>query len=442
MAEESQDRRARAGGPSSPSKAAVLSAAGLVTRSARWIAPAHQLAVVLERAAQLDLRQLWIGPETVAQLQLAEGRHPWLGEAIRAGWSTKAKGLEPWVELAREQAHVELVFPSWDDRNPFRATSAGQLLEALDLYAGALRLRYRWTPGNSGVALMRAVHTGPTAVELPETAKPAPPALEPADWLRGSWLDEQLPDLGWLHAYDVNGMFLAACSSVELGFGEPVHHKRYLAGLPTKAPGFFRASVRPPQRRAFHSSLPFVVDGKRHWYPGPVLDLLHEGGARITITEAWTYPERHRWLAPWYERLRDARTALLAQGGPAAAVALDAVKRTYTAALGRLAASWMQPGDAAFRPDWRLAVIARAFANMQRHLAKVHAHSGVVPLARDADLVVYACTIEAPELAADQLGLELHETQLGKWKHAGTIPADEVGGEPALGQLLAAMGAR
>jgi hypothetical protein len=377
----------------------------------------------------------------------------WAAAAVRDGWGWNTASSAGWVELIRNYAEdpngdvrLELVTPSAGDQNPFGAAqTAGELLEALELYAAALRLRYRWSPGATGLALMRAVHSGPGGVKLPELAQVAPVALAPAEFLAPAQglTKPRRAAAGWLHAFDVNAMFLAACSSIELGFGAPVTSRDIgPATLPPAAPGadwkpapgYYLATVTktPP-------AWPFSHGTRRRWYPAPALAYAAEVGAKARIYQVWAYPERHRWLEPWYERLRDARAALAAETGPAGLIARAALKRTYAAALGRLAGSWLEVGDATFRPDWRHAVIARAFANLHRHLAHVAAHSGAWPIAQDLDLVIYASDLADPVQAAAELGLELSPA-LGKWKVAGTMPAP--GAPLERRELLRAIGAR
>ncbi len=385
---------------------------------------ARDSAAVLRRALELGLRQVWIGPHTARQL----GAEPagWIAAALRGGWLVGPAGDRgAWFELYREGGteRLEFAFPGQDERNPFRtASSPAELLEALELYASHLRLRYRWSPGASGLALMRAVHSGHGGTQLDKDPKLPPPALQPPAGTAESALGE-LPASGWIHAYDLNAQYLAACSSLELGFGDVAHERPNTAApAPERlGPGYYRAAIEPPDELV----LPFKTGaGAYHWYPAPALELARELRLEVRILEAYTYAESHRWLAPWYERLRDTRAALAAAEGPAALLALGAVKATYTWSLGRLAGGWLEPGDATFRPDWRHAIIARARANMHRHLVRVYRTSRAVPVGRNADAVLYASDLADPIAAAAQLGLEL-SAQLGKWKPAGSLSASD-----------------
>ncbi len=454
-------RSARAGAQTqgATSGVAVLLPAGVKT-SSRWRAcDVRDVAQVLTAALELEVRQLWIGPSTAAYLGLPatfEAAHgpeghrrgipsPWLAPVL-ADWpaSTTPAGLAPWVSLGTPSRWVDLVLPAWDDASPWRgATTNGELLEALELYAQLVGIRWRRGGGASGLALMRHVHAGPGGVRLPE-AHLAPPALEAGSQARGSWIAAKLPATGHLHAFDVNGMYLAACSSAELGFGRPEVVDAPGEGL--GGAGYWQA--RALERRRARLPEPFKTGGVR-WYTAPAMQLLAQLGGRLPVAKAWVYPESRRWLEPWYARLRDARTALLALNTPAGVLALAAVKQTYAVALGRLAGSWLEPGDPTFRPDWRHVVMDRARANMHRHLVRVRDHAGAVPVALDADLAVYHSKLADPEAAAAELGLELDLVQLGKWKPAGSAPAAAaraaIGARKGLGAqraLLEALGAR
>jgi hypothetical protein len=446
-------------------RAAVLVPAGLIRPNGELEAVnTADAAQVFETAARLGYRQIWVGPAMLAHLKFPPaftvppaGRsqrfrwglaHPWLDRAQAYGWtpSTEPPGLSPWLGLARGDTWVDLVIAPWTASipNPFRgAKSPPQLLAALGLYSKALGLRYRRTPGATGVALMLAVHSGPGATPLPP-GQPAPPGILEAQDLKSEperhYVADELAEAreGYLHAFDINGMYLAACSSAELGFGAAVHAKAPV--FDPKRPGYWRALIKDAGRGA--APRPYLCDGKPYWYTTPMVELALELGATVKIREAWTYPEHHRWLAPWYEHLRDARTALMADRSPEAALALGAVKATYAQTLGRLAGRWLQPGDEMFRPDWRHTVVSRARANMERHLVKATA----APVALDIDLAVFHSTVSDPAEAGRALGLQVG-SQLGKWKWKGSLTAlaagDLVRGAKtrsgALGALLAAL---
>jgi hypothetical protein len=436
----SDTRRARgAAQPTAPDapRAGVLTAGGLLLPGRRFLElmPGDGPAV-LAAASRMRLRQVWVGSAAMAAMGLPDAlslpqggdaplygsavAHPWVDHVRAAGWTCDPGGLAGWVGFRRpEGTWVDLVFPRYDERNPFRAArSSASLLGALDLFARHLGLRYRHSPGSTGTALMADLDV---FTREPLGRAPAP-ALEPGTADRvAPWVRDPGPD-GWLHAFDVNGMYLAACSD-ELGHGEARQHPAAVVGGKVQSwPGYWRATLHGGDDRF---PLPFKVDGKHHWYTTAALQLAAEVGVKVKLTDVWTYPGHRRALRPWYERIRDARTALMAEPvSVEAQLALAALKSTYTQALGWLGGSWLDADDPRFRPDWREAIIARARANLVRHMLRVERVTGQLPViaARD-DLVVYWSSFADPFVAAAQLGIGPLSAQLGKFKHAGTVAA-------------------
>lgn len=446
-----EDERGALHRPVASASAGVLVQTGILTREGTTLPCDPSSPVEVCRAALgAALRQVWVGPASVAQLGLPPSfevprerdrdrfrygvSHHWTDALVADGWqlSTDPGGFAPWVGMGKDGAWLDLVLPGWDPANPFAAArTPRELLYALAAFAEALGLRYRRSPQSTGLALLRDTHR---RSGWPEAILP-PPTLEVAQWeAPGSWIRD-LPSDGWLHAYDINGMYLAACSTISLGYESPTHLG---PGLPPLRAGYYRARVF---LSPVPDGLPFPADGEPRWYPEPAIRLFLDLKARITVDESWTFPRQGRWLAPWYARLRDARAALAGPMRPGGHLALAALKATYTRTLGRLAGSWLGTGDETFRPDWRDSIIARARANLFRHLAALPAP----PVAQDADLVVFASADPDPQRVAGSLGLEL-SSQLGKWKVAGSLAAPDVthvsthqSGSARLSALLTAM---
>jgi hypothetical protein len=397
---------------------------------------------VLETATRMGVRQVWVGlaaaqciglpqelappRERQAQAHLWGRPHAWVDAMTAAGWTaaTDPPGLNPWLRLRRGDQLLDVVFPAWDERNPFRgARGVAELLSALGLYARHVGIRYRRSPGSTGTALMRATNT----FDRDRESAPPPPALASDSDDAGLWLDVQgvvaSSSQGWVHAFDVNGMYLAACSSADLGHGSPTHHD----GAPDVRGGSWPAYWRASLSGWEGLRLPFKVDGQPHWYTTPSIQLARDLGATVQVREAYVYPAHARALCSWYERLRDARRALMASPLLGAPLALRAVKATYTYALGWLQGHWEGTGDERFRPDWRGTIIARARANMTRALIRVEQGCGARPVGLSTDTVLYWSAEPDPVAAAHALGLELSDA-LGKWKPregGATLPAAE-----------------
>lgn len=180
-------------------------------------------------------------------------------------------------------------------------------------------------------------------------------------------LEGQEPTFGWLHAYDKNGAYLAACSSVELGLGELEHveWRSPFAPFNARLPGYWRPA------------------GSSHWLPTPMAARFAEEQDAPAFAEAYVWGRHGRALTHWYERLRDARYALQGHDERPYRLALGAVKESYTIAIGWLCGYWFNPDDpryrpesgghasAHYRPDWRHMIIATARANMLRTLSRM-----------------------------------------------------------------------
>jgi len=209
----------------------------------------------------------------------------------------------------------------------------------------------------------------------------------------------------FLHGYDKNAQFLAACSSVELGLYGLRHEWR--PAFDKRVPGYWRV----------------VVDGSPEavWLTTPELAYRAESST-VAVDEAWTWEHHGRALANWYARLRDARAALMADRSDAGQLALMLLKRSYTRAIGLLnSTTWRDPATAAYRPDWRAMIVAQARANLARNIDK----AGVRPVAIHTDCV-YLLSPERDAVAAcpPQWTLGSAPGQF-KVKYAG-VPIEEI----------------
>lgn len=347
------------------------------------------------------------------------------------GWSVLRQprgwwwsGLQPGV-----YGRVSL---AWPDQigNPFAgAASAVELLHALRAFAETCGTPFLASPGATGVALLRKLHSGRHATDLAGTLlpeawpEPARANTESAFmWARQPASDERRKP--YLHSLDKNGMYLAAVSSLALGLGNPVHwHSR---PFDDTLPGYWYAAVDWPNGAP--SPLlpdPLLPQPRRQvdairWYTTPTLAYAYELGATISPATAWVWPEHHRVFEPWYKMLRDARTALQAEAlvDKGAGLALGALKATYATTLGGyLAGGWMRQSGQVhdlFRPDWRHQVIAQARAVEHRQLRALLA-AGVAPIAVCVD-AVYWLSDEPDPLRALPAGALRLGTGLGQWK--------------------------
>ena len=221
------------------------------------------------------------------------------------------------------------------DRWPWQQCSDGPtLLKSLLYLQDALGTKVEWSPGHTGQELMEHFTEKHPAwlapVELPETVK-AHTAVD-MHWKRPLTKDEQRPGM-WAHFFDKNSAYLAACTSVLLGEGSPIHLK------PIDA-----------EAMIFNPRVPGIWRIGDEWHWTPKLEYIFAcigDGFRPLIDEAYIWPKYHQALRGWGEHMWKARQAL-EKDSPE----YRAVKKIYTQALGWLTFD---------RPDHWSMIVAGAY---------------------------------------------------------------------------------
>ena len=449
---------------------------------------------LLALAARLQVSQLWVHPSwaRLAGLPMREAMPKWrderragvalpfISDALADGWDIQPAGLAPWMVGLRRGVwgRYALVYPEWDYTAPWRNAPDGEtLLRALVRYRSALGGHaYRYTPAVTGVALLKRLHSGRTALDLAASMTPGdfpPPAREPGTEWDMSYERPLTPDevrRSHISACDKNAQYLGAVSSLWVGMGKAEHLTASgeasgegngetsselarlvaLAATKDRLPGYWLASIAYDPPAGLPSpftpdGVPAAPDAAPRWLTTPTLELALKVGARVDVREAWVWRERHRPLEPFYQVMRDAREALMGEASgealqhqaqhQASALALAVVKATYRATLGgRFDATWLrastEPEDL-YRPDWRHAVIAQARANFYRAALAVYKASGLAPIRAVTDCWYYP--VEAPDsdaLAACPAPLKRGDGLAG-WKVKVTPLADYLAQAPA-----------
>lgn len=304
--------------------------------------------------------------------------------------------ISHWDQHGNEPA---IVRPALDTAAPWRdAATPQELRSALQLFNDALGRPYAYSPARTGAVLAdatmprprQAVEEWPAPATRPNTVSDPSMVRELADVPAGSWL----------HCYDKNAMYLAACSSVELGLGRLEH--RVLTTF-NAAPGYWQRNNR--------------------WYTTPELQwLIPQGESGSVFTEAFVWTDHNRALRNWYERIRDARAVLMDAAAirtPGAALALRVLKLVYVMTIGWWASTrGRDEASTQYRPDWRHMIMATAHANMRRQIAKCDA-AGTPPIAWvGVDTLCFLCEEgPLPVLPALTFG-----DGVGQWKHKCTLP--------------------
>ncbi len=421
------------------------------------------------------------GHKVIKQLVRAEWK------LTKRGFGPWARIYRP--ATGSERACVQLCIPSWNALDPRHWGEAGQLPPAelarvLGVYASRV-MTPRGSTAVTGLELMTALHPPTWASEPDADGKRhsehnpgslGKDAIDPMNWppcevpdghpvlkdltrfhVRGPGekLFEEAYDwarpmtdaectLRHLVGIDVNMAFAAGANGLNVGLGEATHVKnpgvrpeaaRLVAGRPLPrgpVPGEgWQGQVGGAGRLA--AALPVHAEGRapRPARPGtrrPPWRTPRSSATRCAPIEAWVRYDNGRYLDGWYNRLRDAYLATMADLGvdadlapgdflaamngykardPELAIVVSAVKATVKGGLGKLrerprGEGW-RPGEPwralsrpTWRPDIRAAVISRTRINLHRKIVKHAAFTGQYPVAILSDCVVYAANGPSP----------------------------------------------
>ncbi|MFD9605128.1 telomere-associated protein Tap [Streptomyces sp. NPDC059970] len=416
--------------------------------------------------------------------------HKVIKQLVRAEWKLTKRGFGPWARIYRpatgsERACVQLCIPSWQALDTRHWGEAGQLSPAelarvLGVYASRV-MTPRGSTAVTGLELMTALHPATRASEPDADGKrhsehnPGSLGKDPVDCAPCEAPDGHplLKDLPRFHvrgpseklfeeAYDwarpltdaeclrrnlvgidVNMAFAAGANGLIVGLGKPTHVKQPV--FDPKLPGSWlvdlshvdlsRVKVGKDKWAELEAGLlpsPFTPKGERPegpaWYATPTVAYAVELGYDVAPIEAYVRYDNGRYLDGWYNRLRDAYLATMADLGvdadlspadflaamdgyrgrdPELAIVVSAIKATVKGGLGKLrerprGEGW-RPGEPwralsrpTWRPDIRAAIISRTRINMHRKIVKHAAFTGQYPVAILSDCAVYAADGESP----------------------------------------------
>ncbi|MGK5693293.1 telomere-associated protein Tap [Streptomyces sp. URMC 128] len=415
--------------------------------------------------------------------------HKVIKQLARADWKLTKRGFGPWARIYRpatgsERACVQLCIPSWhalDSRHWGQAAQLppAELARVLGVYASRV-MTPRGSTAVTGLELITALHP-PTRASQPDADgrrhpehNPGSLGKDPVDCAPceapdghpllkdlprfhvrgpGEKLFEEAYDwarpmtdaectLRHLVGIDVNMAFAAGANGLVVGLGAPTHVKAPV--FDPKLPGSWlvdlshvdlsRVKVGKEWVELDGSLLPspFTPKGERPegpaWYATPTVAYAVELGYEVRPVEAWVRYDNGRYLDGWYNRLRDAYLATMADLGvhpdmepadfleamdgykerdPQLAIVVSAIKATVKGGLGKLrerprGEGW-RPGEPwralsrpTWRPDIRAAVISRTRINLHRKIVKHAAFTGQYPVAILSDCVVYAADGTSP----------------------------------------------
>jgi hypothetical protein len=288
---------------------------------------------------------------------------------------------------------------------------------------------YRNSPEATSAALLYHLHNRPGGKRLEVTPMPRPALIRNLEtdlmWMRP--LTDKERAAPYIVAYDVNAAYLAACSALPLGVGEPRHIDGSDIGLWAQHPGYFLWNAQT-------------------WITTPTFMLALEQGRALNLTEAWVWPGHSRPLEPWYKVLRDARQSLMdrrlfidelpanrrdrppmqiVRADPPVFAALQTIKKMYTGFIGRLCSTnWDRTNDPLYRPDWRHMIIATRRARLQR----VMAQTDPAPFAAYSDCLYFAAEqqVTGLKMGTNPGSFKIHGTEKNEGDVRAAIDAGDL----------------
>ena len=343
--------------------------------------------------------------------QLTEGIE-FVTLAVAAGWSLGGAGEDPaahrlgtWTRVYRDDKRGVMIalipgMGAGKDEMPILADdpTPAQIARRLQLLADALHFPWKINAGVTAVDLMLQTRTKTWSPQEWKTVVFAPSATTPPfgisdvesdfNWSRHPTEVER--QHRYVHAYDRGGSYVAGIAGLELPIGAPVHHPDG-AAFDAKTPGYWLVEI--PNSADWR--MPYLLNprgiqfNEPKWVTTPTLERAIALGYQPQIQEAWVWPQHGRVLLGWYERFRDASSALDTDD-PDHQAARNQAKVIRTHGLGIIGSDEHLKGKTAYSPERRLHVLAKAKANIAYRLQQIGEKSGQWPLAVATDTVLYA----------------------------------------------------
>jgi hypothetical protein len=435
------DRLYAAGGATA--ELGPIAHAGELLEAARALGPGRRLALHIHESGA----RAWKFPAMPPAPTKAGAPRPvpFIARALKAGAVVKPQG-GAWIFDARGDAEAVIYLPGYSGDFAGLADAA-ELLEALELFAGALG-DFDFAFSGASTVHNLAKKTGGRRLGMPTTA---PDAIA-AEYVQTEWatpgnawhrpltpVESALPYVG---VWDRSASYLAALDGARLPDGAWLELGAHVLepGPETQRPaGYWLADVG----RLVEALGPGVFDPfARHaqapgggpvWITTPLAqlaaELAEELGIGVNVERAIVAAQARRLLDPLAKVLKDARAELTTAGTPPALAALAVVKTGYSAGVARLEFPPREP-ERLYRPEWRHTITDRHAANTWRALRhpRPFAFTG-------NDAAAFA--VAGPD--ATPAGLDRLGTAPGAWKSKGrpvpmreALAALEAGGPAAL----------
>jgi len=241
---------------------------------------------------------------------------------------------------------------------------------------------------------------------------------------------------GFIHKYDRNMAFTAACVANHYGVGTPVNKR----GL-----GYFnpnQVGVHHCKWSGAHNPLlPRPVLGGMEWIATPQVRLLKHLGYDVNILESWVYPEQHQLMSQWAKFMWNARMNFEDSPYPkyphpvCRKLARTGVKEAANGLIGLLRYTDFADSDLEKkRPDIRTGTVSRNTELCYHNLLKVESKERVRPALAYMDAFYYILPTRNGKAGLPTM-ME-REGKLGGYKWEGCIEIT-----PAIEKVLASKAA-
>jgi hypothetical protein len=326
---------------------------------------------------------------------------------------------------ARHDDPSVVVCRSDDDRWGLSSRRIGELgntLEALQHLLGVAPLH---SPASTGLQLLRRDLRSRGWLEPSPWAALPVPHIVTRDI---GYVRQDLRPPRWLHLVDRNGAYLHAARSSDFGAGVPVAAPSRDAWSTAMGLWHIREWSIPPLNAHL---VPLPTRGHDAWVVTPVLIWLDELNCRFRVTERITWPDRHRLLRPWAERVLSVRRpprGLVEEGRisePALGNLREAGKRIGNLTIGMLGHASVGTVPQWYRPEWRAQIVAINAMTFARQIRRIEAAGFTVYGAYTDALAVGSDHAEPPELVGfgEGLGQYRYQHSLGATAAARLVSA-------------------
>jgi hypothetical protein len=335
----------------------------------------YSIVDLVELAYRTDMDTLWIAPKTSTSHLAAE--FPARFKAIPPGnrlemaippaaTARQAEKPPTCVHAWRTQGTthdrrtIRIFFPEHDSRWGLEHFRDFDLLEAVTSAEKALGVRLDYSPGHTGIDLLRELNSNAWWQPCDLTALGIASGNAHAVAIKFKAPPPAIFGIGYFHTYDKRSMHLGAACNINIGEGSP----EFLPFATTEIlkehmPGVWEIildNVPVPLEQTFKIG--------HQWIWTPELWTLHKMGATFAMGDAYVWKKYHPALRAWAEHLWIARQVAGA-GAPI-------IKKIYTQALGWLGHMPNNGIPGPFtRKDAQNMVVSRAAALMRFKIAEL-----------------------------------------------------------------------